>query len=63
LAQNNSKIIIDTHGGLEDVIALIFSIKLAKKFHADIIGITTLNGRRSLEDATTDALLALKLSN
>jgi inosine-uridine nucleoside N-ribohydrolase len=57
-----TKIIIDTHGGLEDVIAIMHSIKFAKFNKMEIIGITVTNGRRTLEEATTDALLAVILS-
>lgn len=57
-----TKIIIDTHGGLEDVIAIMHSIKFAKFNKMEIIGITVTNGRRTLEEATTDALLAVVLS-
>ena len=57
-----TKIIIDTHGGLEDVIAIMHSIKFAKHNKMQIIGITVTNGRRTLEDATTDALLAVTLA-
>ena len=57
-----TKIIIDTHGGLEDVIAIMHSIKFAKFNKMEIIGITVTNGRRTLDEATTDALLAVVLS-
>lgn len=57
-----TKIIIDTHGGLEDVIAIMHSIRFAKFNKMEIIGITVTNGRRTLEEATTDALLAVVLS-
>jgi hypothetical protein len=43
-----TKIIIDTHGGLEDVIAIMHSIRFAKHNKMDIIGITVTNGRRTL---------------
>lgn len=57
-----SKIIIDTHGGLDDVIAILQAINLAKFYKVDIIGITVTNGRRSLQDAADDALLAVILA-
>jgi len=38
------------------------SIKFAKHNKMQIIGITVTNGRRTLEEATTDALLAVTLA-
>jgi inosine-uridine nucleoside N-ribohydrolase len=57
-----TKIIIDTHGGIEDVIAIIHSIRFAKQNKMQIVGITVANGRRTLEEAATDALLAVVLA-
>jgi inosine-uridine nucleoside N-ribohydrolase len=56
-------IIIDTHGGIEDIIGIMSAIQLAKLYDKTILGITCVNGRRNVHDAASDALLAIKLCN
>lgn len=55
-------IIIDTHGGEEDIFGLVAAIQLAKKFHRTILGITCVAGRRPLDKAVEDALIALQIT-
>lgn len=58
-----SKIIIDTHGGLQDIIAIVFAYLYIKKagLKIEIIGITCVAGKNSLENAVKSALVANKL--
>lgn len=51
-------IIIDTHGGEEDILAIAVALRLAPSFGKIILGITCVNGRRTVEGAAHDALLA-----
>ncbi len=53
------KIIIDTDPGIDDFAAILFAVD-SKKF--DILGITTVTGNCSLENATRNCLKALELS-
>lgn len=61
--EQHSYMIIDTHGGIQDIIGIISAIQLAKIYDKEIIGITCVGGRRTVDDAATDALLAIKLCN
>lgn len=54
-------LIIDSHGGAEDIVGLVAAIKLAKNTGKTILGITVTNGRRDLEHATKDVMLACKM--
>jgi inosine-uridine nucleoside N-ribohydrolase len=53
------KLIIDTQGGVEDIVALVYAIKAAQQKNIEIVGITCTNGRRTVEAAATDALIAV----
>ncbi|MBR1539910.1 MAG: nucleoside hydrolase [Clostridia bacterium] len=53
------KIIIDTDPGVDDVVAILFAVK-SRQF--DILGITTVNGNCSLENATRNALKTLEMA-
>lgn len=55
-------IIIDTHGGPEDILAIALTLKLAANSDRVVLGITCSNGRRSLEQAVHDALLAQQIA-
>jgi inosine-uridine nucleoside N-ribohydrolase len=55
-------IIIDTHGGEEDILGLVAAIQLAKKYHKIILGITCVSGRRPMEKAVEDALIAQQIT-
>jgi len=41
--------IIDTHGGIEDIIGIISAIHLARIYDKEIIGITCVAGRRTVD--------------
>ena len=47
--EQHNAIIIDTHGGIEDVIGIISAINLSKIYEKDIIGITCVAGRRTVD--------------
>lgn len=53
------KIIIDSDPGVDDFVAITFAVK-SKKF--DILGITTVDGNCSIENATRNALKTLELA-
>lgn len=62
VAELDKYIIIDTHGGEEDILGLVAAIQLAKKYHKIILGITCVAGRRPLERAVEDALIAQQIT-
>ena len=47
--EQHSALIIDTHGGIEDIIGIISSIQLANLYEKQIIGISCVAGRRSVD--------------
>lgn len=55
-------IIIDTHGGAEDILAIAVALKLAQRYDKTVLGITCVNGRRSLDQAVHDALVAQQIA-
>lgn len=55
-------VIIDTHGGEEDILAIAVALKMAQKHHKTVLGITCVNGRRSVEGAVHDALIAQQIA-
>lgn len=62
-SQSSQYIIIDTHGGNEDVVAIVHAIRVAEVLGIKILGITCTNGIRTLEKAVDDALVANKIAN
>lgn len=62
VAELDKYIIIDTHGGAEDILAIAVALRLATKFHKIVLGITCVNGRRTLEQAVHDALVAQQIA-
>jgi inosine-uridine nucleoside N-ribohydrolase len=54
-------IIIDTHGGVEDVLGIAVALKLAERYDKIILGITCVNGRRTVDQAVHDALVAQQI--
>lgn len=55
-------IIIDTHGGAEDILGIVAALKLAQHSNRTILGITCVNGRRTLDQAVHDALVAQQIA-
>jgi inosine-uridine nucleoside N-ribohydrolase len=55
-------IIIDTHGGEEDILGVFVAIQLAKRYHKIILGITCVAGRNTVETAVEHALIAQKIA-
>lgn len=55
-------IIIDTHGGAEDILAIAIALKLAQRYDKIVLGITCVNGRRTLDQAVHDALIAQQIA-
>lgn len=62
LPEIDKYIVIDTHGGLEDFLAIYYAIKLAKVQKKIILGITCSNGRRTVDNAVRGAALAIQLN-
>ena len=60
--ENDKFIIIDTHGGQEDILGLVTALKLANSYEKRIIGITCVNGRRNVDESVRDVLLAQKIA-
>lgn len=58
-----SKLIIDTHGGLQDILAIVFAYQYIKKNgnNQEIIGITCVTGKNPVDDAIKSALVANKI--
>lgn len=61
--EHHEVMIIDTHGGIEDIFSIMSAIYLSRIYEKKIIGITCVAGKRAIDDAVTDALLAVKLCN
>lgn len=55
-------IIIDTHGGEEDIVGIAVALALAERFEKIVLGITCVNGRRNLQQAAHDALVAQQIA-
>jgi inosine-uridine nucleoside N-ribohydrolase len=55
-------IIIDTHGGEEDIFGIVAAIQLAKKYDKTILGITCVAGRNTVERAVEHALIAQQIT-
>jgi hypothetical protein len=42
-------LIIDTHGGEQDILGIVVALKLAQRFGRTVLGITCVNGRRTVD--------------
>ena len=54
-----TKIIIDTDPGADDAQAIIMAVHLAKKYDAEILGLTVMAGNGSPEDVVMNAQLIM----
>jgi len=55
-------LIIDTHGGEEDILGIVAALQLAKKYDKIVLGITCVAGRNKVERAVEDALIAQQIT-
>lgn len=61
VAEMDKYIIIDTHGGEEDVLGIVVALQLAKKYDKIVLGITCVAGRNTVEVAVQHALAAQEI--
>lgn len=62
VAELDKYIILDTHGGHEDVIGLVAALRLATKNDRIVLGITCVGGRRKMDSCVRDALIAQQIA-
>jgi len=60
--EQDKYLILDTQGGHEDILGLVVALKLAQRYNRIVLGITCVAGRRNLDEAARDALLAQQIA-